>query len=196
MRFLVLLVALLFVAQPARAEIEIYEIEKPHTQIMFGVSHLGFSTSYGKFLDYEGSIEFNRSEPEKSKVEIIIQTGSIDMGDEKWNEHLKNEDFFNVEKFPTMIFKSTDIKVTSDDTAKIIGDLTILEETKPVTLDVVFKKAEKHPFGEKYAAGFSAKASIKRSDFGMVYGLPMVGDDVDLTIEVEAIRQGADALNQ
>lgn len=196
MKFLLLLTAILFITQPAQAQIEIYEIEKPHTQILFSVSHLGFSNSYGKFLDHQGTIEFNRSEPEKSKVEITIQTASIEMNDQKWNDHMKNADFFNVEKFPTMTFKSTKIEKTGDNTAKITGDLTILETTKPVTLDVVFNKAGKHPFGEKYVAGFSATAALKRSDFGMTYSLPMVGDDVNLILEVEAIRQGPNTLNQ
>ncbi len=196
MKFIALLMAILFITQPAQAQIEIYEIEKPHTQILFSVSHLGFSNSYGKFLDHQGTIEFNRSEPEKSKVEITTQTASIEMNDQKWNDHMKNKDFFNVEEFPTMTFKSTKIEKTGENTAKITGDLTILETTKPVTLDVVFNKAGKHPFGEKYAAGFSAKGSLKRSDYGMTYSLPMVGDDVNLILEVEAIRQGPDALNQ
>ena len=88
-----------------------------------------------------------------------------------------------------MTFKSTDIKVTGENTADITGDLTILETTKPVVLKTTFRKAGKHPFGDKYAAGFSASAKIKRSDFGMNYGLPNVGDDVTIRIEVEAVRQ-------
>lgn len=190
---LMLLVALgMGLAAPqARAELEIYTLENPHTQIAFSVSHLGFSHSYGKFLDYDGRIEFDRAAPENSKVEVTVQTASVDMGHEKWEDHLKNADFFNVEEFPTMTFKSTGIEVTGDDTAKITGDLTILGVTKPVVLDTTFNKAGKHPFGDKYMAGFSAVAEIKRSDFGMGYGLPNVGDEVKIYIEVEAEREGA-----
>lgn len=191
MRFILPVIAafvLVASAEPARAEIENYTLENPHTQIIFSVNHLGFSNSYGKFLDYDGTIIFNRSEPEKSKVDVVIKTASIDMAHDKWNEHLKNADFFDVEKFPEMTFKSTGIKVTGEKTADITGDLTIKGVTKPVTLTAVFNKADKHPMGDQYAAGFSADTTIKRSDFGITYGLPMVGEDVKIHIEVEAIR--------
>ena len=85
-----------------------------------------------------------------------------------------------------MTFKSTAIEVTGDNTANITGDLTILGVTKPVTLNTVHNKSGKHPFSGKDTTGLSATATIKRSDFGMVYGLPLVGDDVEIRIEVEA----------
>lgn len=197
MRFLTLLAAFVFFGiHPAKANIEIYEFDKAHTQILFFVNHLGFSTSQGEFHDYDGSFEFNRSEPEKSKVEVMIKTNSIDMDDEKWDDHMKNKDFFHVKKFPNMTFKSTSIEKTGDKTGKLTGDLTILETTKPVTLDVVFNKAGKHPFNQKYVAGFSAKTKIKRSDFRMNYGLPMIGDEVNIMIEVEGLRQNGEVVNQ
>lgn len=186
------LTLLMITIAPARAQIERYDFDKAHTQIIFAVNHLGFSNSHGKFLDFDGFFEFNREEPEKSKVEVTIQTDSINMDDQKWDDHMKNEDFFNVEKYPTMTFKSTKIDVTGDNTAKITGDLTILETTQPVTLDVIFNKAGVHPFNQKYVAGFSATSSLKRSDFGINYGLPMIGDDVSLNIQVEGFRQGGD----
>jgi polyisoprenoid-binding protein YceI len=197
MKILLLTMALLALnVSPSKAEIELYEYDKAHTQIHFAVNHLGYTTSRGRFMDFDGSLTFNRSEPEKSNVEMVIQTNSIEMGTEKWNDHMRNEDFFNVEKYPTMTFKSTAIEITGDNTAKITGDLTILETTKPVTLDVVFNKAGKSPFGEEYKAGFSATTSLKRSDYGMTYGLPMVGDEIEIMLEVEAVRKGADTLNQ
>jgi polyisoprenoid-binding protein YceI len=178
---------------PAAATVENYKFDKAHTQILFFVDHLGFSKSQGEFHDYDGYFTFDRENPANSKVEVTIQTASIDMDDKPWDDHLKNADFFNVEKFPTMVFKSTDIKVTGDDTADITGDLTILDVTKPVTLSVKHNKSDKHAFSGKYVSGFSASATVKRSDFGMTYGLPAVGDDINLMIEVEGIRQDADA---
>ena len=200
MRLFVLPVALIAVfmlmaIMPARAEVEHYEFDKAHTQVIFAVNHLGFSNSHGKFLDFDGFFDFNRAEPEKSKVEVIIQTNSINMDDEKWDTHLKNEDFFNVEKYPTMTFKSTGIELVDHKTAKITGDLTILEITKSVTLDVNFNKAGVHTFNQKYIAGFSSTAKLKRSDFDIKYGLPLIGDDVSIMIEVEGIRQGGDIVN-
>lgn len=177
------------VSTPAMAEVETYDLETPHTQIIFAVSHLGFSHSYGKFLDYDGHFTFDRENPAESEVEVVIKTDSIDLADEKWDDHMKSADFFDVENHPEMTFKSTGIEVTGETTGKITGDLTILETTKPVTLDVVFNKADKHPFNDQYRSGFSATTSIKRSEFGMNYGLPAVGDDVKIIIEVEAIRR-------
>ena len=177
--------AFLFIPVSARAEIEKYTFDKAHTQILFFVDHLGFSMSQGEFHDYDGHFVFNRAEPAKSSIDVTIQTASIDMDHEKWDAHMKNEDFFNVEAFPTMRFKSTDIEVTGENTANITGDLTILETTKPVTLSVTHNKSGVHPFSGKYVAGLSATTTVKRSDFGMTYGIPGVGDDVEIRLEVE-----------
>lgn len=179
----------LFLPFSVRAESDRYTFDKAHTQILFFVNHLGFSNSQGEFHDYDGYFIFNTDEPEKSEVDVFIKTDSIDMDDEKWDEHLKNKDFFNVEEFPEMRFKSTDIIVTGENTADITGDFTLLGVTKPVTLSVIHNKSGKFPMGDKYVSGFSAKTVIKRSDFGMDYGLPMVSDDVNIMIEVEGERE-------
>lgn len=183
------LTALLFIAAPAAAETARFDIEKPHTQIMFSVEHLGFSHSYGKFTDFDGHINFDQAAPEKSSVEVTIKTASINMDDQKWDDHLKNADFFNVEKFPVMTFKSTKVEKTGEKNAKVTGDLTLLGVTKPVALDVVFNKRGEHPYTKNDHIGFSAKGALKRSDFGMSYGIPGVGDDVALVIEVEGLGQ-------
>jgi polyisoprenoid-binding protein YceI len=174
-------------AAPASAEK--YILDKPHTQIIFVVNHMGFSNSYGKFTDYSGEINFDEAQPEKGDVNVTIQTASLDLDDEKWNEHMKTKDFFNVEQFPTMTFKSTKVEKTGDKTANITGDLTLLGVTKPVTLSTTLSKAGKHPMKDANAAGFTATADIKRSDFGMTNGIPMVSDDVKIIIEVEAYAE-------
>lgn len=170
-----------------------YTFDKAHTQILFFVNHLGYSFSQGEFHDYDGGFTFDEKNPANSSIDVTIKTASIDMDDEKWDAHMKNADFFNVEKFPDMTFKSTKIEVSGEKAGKITGDLTILGVTKPVTLDVTFNKAGKSPYGEEYKAGFSAKANIKRSEWGMNYGLPNVGDDVEIRLEVEAVREEAKA---
>jgi len=177
----------MMIATPAMAA-ERYSFDKAHTQILFFVDHLGFSKSQGEFHDYDGFIEFDQENPENSKVEVVIQTKSIDMDDEKWDKHMRNSDFFDVKKYPTMRFKSTEIIVTGENTADIVGNLTILKKTQPVTLKTTFNKADIHPYSKKYVAGFSATTQIKRSDFNMRYALPGVGDDVEIRIEVEALR--------
>lgn len=187
--FALTLATLLFSAVQAHAAPEKYSYDPAHTQIIFSVNHLGFSNSHGKFNTFSGSFTFDQEKPESSYAEITIDTNSIDMSSEPWEKHLKNADFFNVEKFPTMTFKSTEIAKTGDKTAFMTGDLTLLGVTKPVSLNVTFNKAGPHPMSKNQVAGFSLKGTLKRSDFGMTYGLPMVGDDVSLIIEVEGIRQ-------
>jgi len=175
-------------SNPAYAEkVEEYTFDTVHTQILFFVSHIGFSVSEGEFIDFGGHYNIDREHPENSSVEVIIDTSSIDMDDEKWDDHMKNKDFFNVEKFPEMTFKSTAVKVTGENTAEVIGDLTLLGVTKPVTLNVTHNKTDFHPYSGKMVSGFSATAQLKRSEFGMTYGLPGVGDDVEIRIEVEGI---------
>lgn len=175
---------------PATAAPEKYVLETPHTQILFTVDHLGFSRSTGKFLGYEGALVLDRENPAQSHVDVTIRTDSIDLGDQKWNDHMKNEDFFNVEKFPTMTFKSTSVIPTGENTADVAGDLTILGITRPAVLKVTHNKSGEHPFkAGMYMAGFNATTTIKRSDYGMNYGLPAVGDMVEITISAEAIRE-------
>ncbi|MEM8833313.1 MAG: YceI family protein [Pseudomonadota bacterium] len=165
--FLILL-ALLVVPTLAHAKVAEYEFDKAHTQILFFVSHLGFSMSQGEFHDYDGVIQFDEENPEAGSIEITIKTDSIDMDDQKWDKHMKNEDFFDVKNYPTMTFKSTSIEKTGEKTANIAGDLTILDVTKPVVLQTTFNKAGVHPFTKRYVAGFSATTAIKRSEFGMI----------------------------
>lgn len=164
-----------------------YTFDKAHTQIFFTVNHAGFSNSSGKFLEFDGGFNLDKQKPENSSVDVVIKTASINMDDTPWDDHLKGKDFFNVEKFPEMTFKSTKVELTGEKTANVTGDLTILGVTKPITLAVILNKAEVHPYIGKEAAGFSITGSLKRSDFGMTYGLPAVGDDVQLRIEVEGV---------
>lgn len=175
---------------PSAPGIEKYIIESPHTQIGFTVNHLGFSNSTGKFLDYSGSFLLDRMDLSKSSVEVTIKTASLDMGNALWNEHMSAADFFNVAVFPTMTFKSTSVDLTGEDTADVTGDLTLLGVTKPVVLKVKHNKSGPHPFGDKFVAGFDATTTIKRSDFGMTEGVPMVGDDVYINISTEGIQEG------
>lgn len=173
-----------------------FAYDPAHTQVMFSVSHLGYSFSHGRFTKFSGGFAFDEAQPEKSVADMTIETNSLVMDSEAWEKHLKNEDFFNVEKFPTMAFKTTKVVKTGDKTAQVTGDFTLLGVTKPITLEVTLNNSGIHPYSKSYAAGFSATGTIKRSDFGMEYGLPGVGDDVSLNIQVEGIRQDAEKLKQ
>ena len=190
-----LLAGLMALSSPAlaakKSAADSYAFDKVHTQVMFSVSHLGFSFSTGSFTTFDGGFTFDEAKPENSTVNVTIDTDSITLHDDKWEEHMKSEDFFNVAAFPTMTFKSTLAEKTGDNTGRLTGDLTLLGVTKPVTLDVIFNKGAVHPYTKQYVAGFSATGTLKRSDFGMVYGLPGIGDEVNITLEVEGIRNEA-----
>jgi|AZIJ01.1.fsa_nt_gi polyisoprenoid-binding protein YceI len=182
--------AAVFALLAAPAMAETYQIDTSHTYLGFEIDHLGFSTTYGRFTDVSGTIDFDEENPEASSVEVKIVPASIYSGHEKRDEHLRGADFFNVEEFPDMSFKSTSIEQTGEKTGKITGDLTMHGVTKPVTLDTTFTKMGDYPMQEGMkAVGFNATASLKRSDFGIDKFVPMVGDEVTITISLEAQRQ-------
>jgi polyisoprenoid-binding protein YceI len=162
-----------------------YQLEPIHTQILFFCDHLGFSKSQGEFLSFEGSFSFNPDDVTASNVEISIDTASIDMDNQKWNDHMKNQDFFNVDIFPKMTFISNKVEPLADKTMNVYGTLTLLDHSEAIVLKVAHNKSGKHPFSGKYTAGFSATTQVKRSLFGMTYGIPALGDDIEIRLEVE-----------
>ena len=165
-----------------------YVLEPVHTQILFFADHLGFSKSQGEFLKFDGQLSFDPENPTATSVAVSIDASSIDMDHEKWNDHMRNPDFLHVEKYPTIEFKSTRVEVISNKQAKLHGDLTMIGQTHPVVLDVVYNKSGVHPFSGKFISGFSATTQVKRSLYGMNYGLPAVGDDIEIRLEVEGER--------
>ena len=180
--------ALLF-SGSAMAEVEHYKFDAVHSQVIFFVNHLGFAKSEGEFLEFDGDLYIDRENLANSNVNVVVKAESIDMDNEKWDNHMKNADFFNVPEFPVMTFKSNNVVLTGDNTAEVHGDLTILGITKPLVLYTTHNKSGVHPFSGKDHIGFSATGVVKRSEYGMNYGLPNVGDEAELRIEVEATRQ-------
>ncbi|WP_207061377.1 YceI family protein [Motiliproteus sp. SC1-56] len=179
---------------PAQAEVEHYVLDPAHTETLFFISHLGFSNMPGRFAELEGEFHYDKDNIPASKVTVTVKTGSVDTFHEKRDKHLASPDFFNAAEFPEMTFTSTSIEMTGDKTAKMTGDLTLLGVTKPLTLDVTFNREGLHTFNKKdHVAGFSATGSFKRTDFGMGFGMPGkpggIGDEVELRIEAEGIRQ-------
>ena len=162
---------------------EAYKLDPVHTQIMFSVSHMGFSNPTGTFVKFEGGFDFDENNFGNSSTSVTIQTASIEMHDSTWNEHLSGEQWFNVAKFPTMTFKSTKVTKTGDKTMDVTGDLTLLGVTKPVTLKVVFNKKGKMMQFDK--AGFNATATIDRTEFGMNTYAGMIGNEIEIRINVE-----------
>jgi len=165
-----------------------YTIDPTHTYPNFTVSHLGYSTMHGQFAKTKGTLEYDKASGEGS-VDIVIDAASIYTGFKKRDDHLRSPDFFNVVEFPEITFKSTSAKLGSTG-GKVTGDLTIMGVTKSITLDVSKVKCGKHPFNPKLTevCGFDATASLMRSDFGLKYGVPAIGDKITIELEVEAVR--------
>ncbi len=182
------------IAQPAAAA-DTFAFDKAHTEILFSYSHLGNSRAFGNFRAFDGEVILDRENPANSSIDLTIVAGSIDSGVEAFDTHLKSADFFEVDTYPEITFVSTDVEVTGDTTARVTGDLTIKEHTRPVVLDVTLNYLGEHQLGQfvpDYAdmevAGFSATTTLLRSEFGVDMLVPMVGDEVALIIETELLR--------
>ncbi|MEQ8964797.1 MAG: YceI family protein [Azospirillaceae bacterium] len=171
----------------AVAESQAFAFDKSHTHILFFVDHLGFSAVQGEFLDYEGELTLDTEDPANSSVAVTIDVASLDSGHPPRDEHLLDADFFDAEAYPEMTFASTRVEPTGEDTALVHGDLTIKGVTRPVVLDTRLNGLGPNPFApDQTIAGFSATTEIARSDFGMDFGLPAIGDTVEIRIEIEA----------
>jgi len=171
------------------AATETYKIDPVHSTIGFKIRHLTGNVT-GRFADVTGLITIDPDQPENSSVEADIQVKSIDTANEKRDGHLKSADFFDAEKFATMNFKSKKVRQIDKETADVLGDLTIHGVTKEVTLHVQFLGKGKGMDGTPQT-GWEATTKIKRSDFGLVWnklveGTAMVGDDVDISLEIES----------
>lgn len=166
---------------------ENYHFDKSHTNIMWHISHIGFSKSMGQFMDYDGQIILNHDNPDQSSVKITIKTASIMTGQAEFDAHLKSADFFDVEKYPTASFISTKVADIEGDKATVEGNFTLLGITMPLTLKVRFNKRAMDIKTNKMRSGFSVKTTLKRSLWGMTNYLPFIGDDVLIRIEAEAI---------
>lgn len=166
---------------------EKYKLDPRHTNIIWKVGHFGFSFPSGKFTNTEGTLILDEKDLSKSKIEVTIKLATITTGEKKFDNHLSSPDFFNVKKFKVAKFKSTEIVMKSNNKAKIHGALTLNGVTKPIVLDAKLNKIGPSPATKQKTAGFSATATIKRSEFGIKFGLPAIEDNVKIDIETEAI---------
>jgi polyisoprenoid-binding protein YceI len=176
------------IALPTSAALaDSYTIDPEHTFPNFTISHLGFSTMHGRFDKTSGKLDLDMQKKTGS-VEIVIDATSVDTGHAKRDQHLKSPDFFNTGEFPEIKFKSTKVTFTGDKVTSVDGELTIMKTTKPVTLTVTSMLCAVHAMSKKNVCGFDATTKIKRSDFGVNYALPAIGDEVALALEVEALK--------
>jgi polyisoprenoid-binding protein YceI len=185
--FTAALSALLLTGVSAFAQSSTWTIDPNHSQVNFAIKHLQVSTVRGSISGITGNVNWDDKDPSKSSVEATINTTTLTTNNEKRDGHLKSPDFFNVEKFPTMTFKSTAV-TGAPGKLQVVGDLTLAGVTKSVTLDVDGPTPPQKGMGGKLVTGFSATGKLKRSDFnfGSKFGEPMLGDEVQFTIDVEA----------
>ena len=193
MRHLVM-IGLLAVVAPALAE-TVWDIDPAHTSAQFSIRHMMISNVRGEFSKISGTVRGDQADPTKAQIEATIDASSIDTREPKRDEHLKSPDFFDVAKYPTMTFKSKKIEKAGENRYKVTGDLTLHGVTREVVLDVNGPTPPmKDPRGN-LRAGAEATTKIDRKDFGLTWsktldgGGVMVGDEVAITIDVEAVKK-------
>ena len=171
------------VIQPAHAAK--FDIDIVHSGIAFYIDHLGFSRVIGTATDFSGSFEFDAAKPDASSLDVKVGVSSISTNNKQRDGDIQGADWFNATEFPEITFVGKEFKKTTDTTGEITGDWTIAGVTQPARLDVTFNKEGQNPWDKSHVVGFSARTKIKRSDFGMKAALGMIGDEVELVIEIE-----------
>ena len=170
-----------------------YNIDTAHSSVTFQIKHLAISKVKGAFTDFTGSFSYDPAKPEASSAVVVIQMASVDTGNEKRDEHLRNPDFFEVDTYPTMTFKSTSVKMKDDEEGQVTGNLTMHGVTKPVTLDLEINGMVTDPWGNE-RVGASLSGEINRKDWGLTWskaletGGLVVANEVKILIELEGIK--------
>jgi polyisoprenoid-binding protein YceI len=166
-----------------------YTIDLTHSHILFMIDHVGFAKMIGLFTNFGGKFSFDPDNVPASKLMVTIKTDSLQTQFIPRDKDLKGADWFDVSEFPEMTFVGTEFVKKDERTGTITGKLTLRGITKPLTLDVVLNKIGQNPFDKQNSAGFSARTTLRRSDFGITALLGSIGDDVDIIIEIEAKRK-------
>ena len=167
-----------------------FDTQGAHQFITFEISHLGYSTLYGRFNDFDGQFMYDADNPENSSVEVTIDTASVDTNHAERDKHLRSEDFLYVDEYPEASFRSIRIEMDDDDKdeADIVGELTLRGVTREVTLEAEMQGYGEDPWGG-YRMGFDAETEIKLADFGIPTNLGKASETVTLEISVEGLRQ-------
>lgn len=187
LRFTAVLLLFGFISLSAQTK---WAIDKTHSGVQFSVSHLVISEVSGQFKSFDGSIEAAKDDFSDAKIDFSIDVASINTDNEKRDAHLKSDDFFNAEKFPKMTFKGKSFKKVSGKNYKLVGDFTIRDVTKEITLDVVYNGTVKDPWGNT-KAGFKIKGEVNRFDYNLKWnalmetGGAVVGSTVYITVNLE-----------
>jgi len=188
MKYINFLILAAAISTPVLAAPETYVIDGTHTYPRFSYSHFGFSTQLSRFDKTTGKIVIDR-EAKTGAVNVTITTNSVDTGYPLFNEHIQGEDFLDTAKYPTATLTSSKVNFDGEKVASVDGTLTLKGISKPVTLNVISFQCMEHPMLKKDACGANATAVVKRTDFNMGKYAPNVGDDVTLSIAVEAVKE-------
>jgi len=188
MKKLLLSALLVLVAVPAFAADYVIDTKNNHAFIEFRIKHLGYSWLIGRFDDFDGKFSYDEKHPDASKVEVNIRVASIDTNHAERDKHLRSEEFFYVDKYPTAKFVSTSFKELGNNKAVLKGDLTLRGVTRPVTINVDEIGHGPDPWGG-YRRGFSGTTTITLKDFGINYDLGPAARQADLFLSLEGIRQ-------
>lgn len=181
--------------QTQSTQLTTWQIDAAHSVVEFAVKHLMLATAKGRFATVSGTIVADEADPARSSVDVTIDAASIDTRNEQRDGHLRSPDFLDVERYPTITFRSRRVEPLGGDRVRVVGDLTVRDVTREVVLDAAFHGRAKDPWGNE-RVGFSAQTSIDRRDFGATWNVPLegggvvVGHEVKIGIEIEAIRQG------
>ena len=168
--------------EPAAVKAGSYAVEPTHTQVGFTLLHLGFSYYSGVFSNVSGTLHLDPSRPDASRLEVSIPIDSVSTTSAKLDGELKGPDWFDAQRYPTATFTSTRVTPMGKDAARVDGTLTLHGVSEPETLSVHFVGAGVNPLDKKYTVGFEAVGTIKRSQFGVKTYVPLVGDEVRLSI--------------
>jgi len=180
----------------SRALAETYTLSGGHSTIVVSWSHAGLSRHSARVVGLEGTLELDTENPEAGSVDVKIDPSRVSSGVGALDRLLRSADFFDVASHPAITFRSTGVVRTGERSGDVTGDLTIRGTTRPVTLSVTWNFTGEHPLGlinpsfaGKFVSGFSATARLLRSDWGLGRGAPLISDEVDVAIEVEAVRR-------
>ena len=167
---------------PAPVQAGAYRLETTHAQVLFAVSHMGFSTWYGDFSGATGTLTLDPGNAAADALDVSIPVASVRTTNATLDGELKGAAWLDAGAFPAILFHSTKVVQTGPDAATVTGDLTLHGVTRPVTLQATFKGAGVNPLSKGYTVGFDVRGRLKRSDFGVKTYVPLIGDDVDLII--------------
>ncbi len=177
------------IIQPVQAQPVTYRVDPVHSFITFRVKHMNTAYAYGRFNSFSGTLVVDEKNPANSRIELEIDANSVDTGNSQRDDHLRSPDFFNARQFPKITFKSTRVRKINNTTVEVTGELTARGVTRPLTVRVEYTGKGRNPRGQEII-GFETTFTIKRSQFGINYGLNGgLADDVRITVSVEAIRQ-------